>query len=460
MKIKSIALTAIALIGFTQCGSSQKTPKIDPLFTAPEWSANSVIYEVNLRQHTPEGTLKSFTKDIARIKNLGADILWIMPVQPIGVKNRKGSLGSYYSIKNYNDINPEFGTAADFKSMVETAHKNGLKVIIDWVANHTAWDHPWITEHPDWYVHDSTGKIITQYDWTDVAKLNYANKEMRKAMIASLKKWVQDYNIDGFRCDVAFLVPADFWKDLRKELETIKPVFMLAEMELNNDINPKPAEYFHNAFNANYAWNFHGTAYEVAQGKKTYQDFLTNLNKSLQEVPGDVYKMHFLTNHDENSWNGTVQEKFNTQWKKWSVLCYTLEQSFPLIYSGEEANNTKRLAFFEKDPIKWGDTSLYAWYRKMNHLKHSKACLGNGSFGAPMEIIVLPNNPDVLAFKRTLMGKSVYVIVNFSPNTQSINSLERYMPKQNEVYVSGEIEFKETSLELKKDGFAVFTPNF
>ena len=460
MKIKSIALAFITIICFSQCGSSLKTTSRDPLYTAPEWSANSVIYEVNIRQHSPEGTLQAFTKDIDRIKNLGADILWIMPVQPIGIKNRKGGLGSYYSIKNYVEINPEFGNLADFKNLVETAHKNGLKVIIDWVANHTAWDHPWITEHPNWYVQDSTGKIVTQYDWTDVAKLNYANKDMRKEMIASLKHWVKEYDIDGFRCDVAFLVPADFWKDVRTELEKIKPVFMLAEMEMHNDINPKPEEYFQNAFNANYAWNFHGTAHDVAQGKKTYQDFLLNLNKNIEQVPGDVFKMHFLTNHDENSWNGTVKEKFNTQWKKWSVLCYTLEQSFPLIYSGEEANNTKRLAFFEKDPIKWGDTSLYSWYRKMNHLKHTQPCLGNGSFGAPMEIIVLPNNPDVLAFKRTLSGKSVYVLVNMSATSQSINQLERYRPKSNEVYVSDQMEITENSIELGKDGFAIFTPNF
>ena len=205
--IQLILLSAIITIG--GCRSTNESTSKTTL-NAPEWSKQSVIYEVNVRQHTAEGTFNAFTKDIPRIKELGADILWIMPINPIGIKNRKGTLGSYYSVKNYTAINPEFGNLDDFKAMVKEAHNHGQKVIIDWVANHTSWDHAWITDHSDWYEKDSTGKIITQYDWSDVAKLNYSNIDLRKAMIESMKFWVKECDIDGYRCDVAFLVHADF----------------------------------------------------------------------------------------------------------------------------------------------------------------------------------------------------------------------------------------------------------
>jgi len=244
-----LSIFLIPAFAFIGCKSTDE--KINVNLSAPQWSKNSVIYEVNVRQHSQEGTFKAVTKDIPRIKALGADILWLMPINPIGQKNRKGTLGSYYSVQNYTTVNPEFGTLNDFKELVQTAHNAGQKVIIDWVANHTAWDHAWISTHPEWYEKDKNGKIITQYDWSDVAKLNYTNKELRKEMIKALKYWVQECNIDGFRCDVAFLVPADFWVEARAELETIKPVFMLAEMETQKDINPNPKVYFTNAFNAN-----------------------------------------------------------------------------------------------------------------------------------------------------------------------------------------------------------------
>lgn len=350
--IQYFALAGLACLAVFGCKSTDE--KLNVNLTAPDWSKQSVIYEVNVRQHSSEGTFNAVTKDIPRIKELGADILWIMPINPIGVKNRKGTLGSYYSVKNYVTVNPEFGSLADFKNLVKTAHSMGQKVIIDWVANHTSWDHQWITEHPEYYEKDSSGKIITQYDWSDVAKLNYKNNDLRKEMIDAMKYWVSECDIDGFRCDVAFLVPADFWVQARKELQAIKPVFMLAEMETQKDINPNPKEFFTNAFNANYNWSLHGLSAEIAQGKKTIKDLQKHIQETYKETPTDVYRMSFLTNHDENSWNGTIEEKYGHKWQLFSVLNYTLPQSFPLIYSGEEANNRKRLQFFEKDAIKWG----------------------------------------------------------------------------------------------------------
>lgn len=418
-------------------------------FYAPEWSKNAVIYEVNIRQHSEEGTFSAFTKDIPRIKELGADILWLMPIHPIGVKNRKGNLGSYYSVQNYNAVNPEYGTLEEFKTLVKVAHDNGLKVIIDWVANHSAWDNPWINQKPEFYMKDSTGKIVTQFDWTDVAKFDYSNDELQDSMSAAMEYWVRDCDIDGYRCDVAFLVPAKFWQSTRSKLEKIKPVFMLAEMEAQTDINPNFQEYFQNAFNANYAWGYHFLSHEIAHGNKTYSDFLEHMKKNYEEIPSDVFKMHFLTNHDENSWNGTVVEKYGDQWKKWSVLNYTLPQSFPLIYSGEEANNQKRLEFFEKDPITWGDTTLYGWYRSMNSLKHNFSCLGNGKWGGNTNIITADTTNNLYMYTRKDSNSEVLVAVSFSQKEENFKS---------EIDLSDFKEFTSNGVEVN-EGIITFQPN-
>lgn len=458
---KSISqLIVIGLVGLftTQCQTqNQETNDLNNSeeFYAPEWSNNAVIYEVNLRQHTEEGTFVAFTKDIPRIKGLGADILWLMPIHPIGVKNRKGELGSYYSVQNYTKVNPEYGTLEEFKNLVKVAHDNGLKVIIDWVANHSAWDNPWIEQKPEFYMKDSAGNIVTQFDWTDVAKFDYSNQELHDSMSSVMEYWVKDCDIDGYRCDVAFLVPAKFWQNTRAKLEKIKPVFMLAEMEAQTDINPKFQEYFENAFNANYAWGYHFLSHEISHGNKTYNDFLEHMRKNYEEIPSDVFKMHFLTNHDENSWNGTVLEKYGDQWKKWSVLNYTLPQSFPLIYSGEEANNQKRLEFFEKDPITWGDTSLYSWYRKMNSLKHSMDCLANGKWGGKTEVLIADSTSNLYVFSRKSLNSEVLVAVSFSKEQEQYNSnldLSSYKD-----FISEGVELNNGNFTIQPNGFIVLT---
>ncbi len=393
--------------------------KSNPILKNADWVNNAVIYEVNTRQYTQEGTFKSFQKHIPRLQNLGVDILWFMPIQPIGKKNRKGELGSYYSISNYTGINPEFGDLNDFKAVIEQAHQAGMKVILDWVGNHTAWDHPWITQHPDWYQHDDSGRIKTPWDWTDVAQLNYKNPELRKEMIKQMQFW-SDLGLDGFRCDVCFLVPVDFWEEARLALEAKagRKLFMLAEMEWNTDIDPNPGRYMDKAFDAYYAWNYHSKSAELAQGKITAADFLKSIDEMRSKFPKGSLAMQFITNHDENTWNGTVEEKYGDKWKLFSMLNYTYSASIPLIYSGEEANNKKRLEFFKKDPItSWSDTSRYGWYRSLNTLKHNHPALINAG-GIPMEIISSPTavangmGSNILIFKKTYQQKSILVICN------------------------------------------------
>ena len=426
-----------------------------------DWIKNNVVYEVNTRQFNNGGTFKSFMPEIPRIKALGVDVLWFMPVYPIGQLNRKGGLGSYYSIKNYHEINPEFGTMDDFKATVNAAHAQGMKVILDWVGNHTAWDHPWVTEHPDWYVHDSTGKIVTPWDWTDVAQLNFKNPELRKAMIAEMQFWVKECNIDGFRCDVAFLVPRSFWEEARIALEKDKPLFMLAEMENNKDIDPNPPGYMEKAFDAYYGWTLHSASADCAKGKITGREFVNKFTEARALFPAKAMMLSFLSNHDENTWNGTIEEKYADKWQVFSVLNYTLQNSLPLIYNGEEANNTKRLLFFEKDPItSWSDTSRYAWYRTMNHLKHTHPALQNGAWGAKEEVLkVTGGDENIYAFRRTSQGQTVTVIANLSNKQQWIHSVgDRTLDGTEKTYVKSPVMIKHIGQGMPLDpwGYAVF----
>ena len=392
----------------------------------PNWAQNAVVYEVNVRQFSESGKLSGVSDRLQFLKDLGVDVLWFMPLHPIGEENRKGTLGSYYSVKDYKAFNPEFGTELEFQLFVKKAHDLGFKVIIDWVANHTAWDHAWIKQHPYWYERDAAGKIQTPFDWTDVAKLNYASKPMRAAMTDAMKHWVSKYDIDGFRCDVAFLVPVDFWNENRKALEKIKPMYMLAEMEANNDINKKPAEYYASAFNASYAWTFMGASADLVAGKKSVNEFKSIMQKNYAELPASMHKMFFLTNHDENTWNATISERYGENWKAIAALVYTLPQSLPLMYTGEEAGLERRLKFFEKDPIKyteWNDTSRYSFYRSLINLHHTQPALKNNQAGSKFEEFNLleENTGMVYAYKRTLGKSEVIVMINLAQETAHFN---------------------------------------
>jgi glycosidase len=377
-----------------------------------DWLKNAVIYEVNVRQYTLEGTFAAFIPHIQRLKNMGVDVLWFMPISPIGEKNRKGKLGSYYSVKDYTAINPEFGNLEDFKKVVAEAHKLGMKVIIDWVANHTAWDSKWISEHPDWYAKDSTGKIIAPFDWTDVAKLDYKNQDMRKAMIESLKFWLTNADIDGFRCDVAGEVPTDFWATARKELDAVKPIMMLAEAE--------KAELLADAFDLDYGWEFMHLMNGIAKGEKRASDIDKYLAKLDSVAPKNSYKMYFTTNHDENSWNGTEYERYKGGAETFAVLTATLPGN-PLIYSGQEAALKKRLLFFEKDTINFTKLPLEKFYSTITSLRKSNQALLPGTEGGKVEKISTSNDEVMYCFQRVKGAKKIVVITNLTDKAQKVS---------------------------------------
>jgi glycosidase len=384
-----------------------------PSVEHPKWSADASIYEVNIRQYTPEGTINAFREKMPRLQELGTEILWIMPVQPIGELNRKGGLGSYYSIQNYTAINPEFGTMEDFKAMVSEAHALGMKVILDWVANHTAWDAEWMEAHPEWYTQNDSGEVVAPVeDWSDVADLNYDNADMRQAMLDAMKFWVQEADIDGYRCDVAMMVPMDFWNETRKELDAIKPVFMLAEAE--------GPEFHTEAFDMTYGWGLHHIMNQVAEELESPKAFTEYAAKQDSTYPEDAIRMYFTTNHDENSWNGTVYERMGENHRNFFVFAATFPKGMPLIYSGQEGGLNKRLAFFEKDTILWNDSSLFSFYQQVIKLKKTHPALVNGSKAGDFEPYPTAAESPVYAYTRSAGGKKLLVALNLSGTTQDL----------------------------------------
>lgn len=378
--------------------------------SAPDWTKNAVIYEVNVRQFSEAGTFASVQSHLPRLKQLGIDILWLMPIHPISKEKRKGTLGSPYSVADYTAVNPEYGTAADFKAFVDAAHTQGMYVVLDWVANHTGWDHAWI-QNPGWYTKDREGNIIhpAGTDWTDVADLNFDNREMRSAMIEAMKYWVTTFNIDGFRADVAGAVPTDFWNEATKELTAIKPLFMLAEDASKTDL-------MREAFLANYGWPFKDFANTVGGKYASKNDFIGYVLMTRDWYPAGTFPMNFITNHDENSWNGTEFKRLGPAVEQMAALSFVVP-GMPLIYSGQEIGLDRQLAFFEKDPIVWNESRWTSFYQKLIRLKKNNRALWNGTAGGSARDLTTKGD-SVIALARTSDRSRVIYIANISPRVQ------------------------------------------
>lgn len=381
--------------------------------TTIDWIKNQVIYEVNLRQYTQGGTFREFEEHLPRLKELGVGVLWLMPVQPIGEKNRKGTLGSYYSIQNYTSVNPEFGTLEEFKVLVKKIHDLGMKVIIDWVANHTAWDHHWTIDHPDFYDRNEKGDFLPPNpEWTDVIHLNYGNPALWFEMIRQMEFWIREADIDGFRCDMAHLVTTLFWNHARYHLDKIKPVFMLAETE-NHDL----LEF---AFDVIYNWKLLHGLNDLAAGRLNAPDILKIAQNSVRYLSKGAAELNFTENHDENSWNGSAIERIHYYLEPITVLTFTLP-GIPLIYSGQEAGNYKRLDFFDKDKIPWKEDKMSRLYQTLIELRKRNPALWAGN--EPGGFQVLPTDqPDKIAvFKRYSGDSEIIVMANLSSAEVSVS---------------------------------------
>lgn len=423
----SLIAGGIALL-FTSCkGNATETAATerDSSYTTvihPEWTRNAVIYEVNLRQYTDSGNITSFARELPRLKELGVDILWFMPIHPISEVNRKGELGSYYAVKDYKAFNPEFGTIEQFKAVVDEAHKLGMKVILDWVPNHTGCDNAWVAEHPEWYSKNDKGEMYGPFDWTDVYELNYDNREMRVAMVDALAFWLKEIDVDGFRCDVAMEVPTDFWDETRPQLDSVKSdIFMLAEASV-------PALSRH-AFDMCYNWPMKDLFSEIAAtaGQYTFKkegepmrtfaikhavaiDSL--LADQAAEYSKDSYMMNMITNHDLNSWEGTEFERLGNLTDAFAVLSYTLP-GMPLIYTGQETGLNRAFEFFKKDkaPTWEPRNDYFAFYQTLNNLKHENNALQAGEKGGKIERYPTKSD-DLYIFSRTADGETVLVFTN------------------------------------------------
>jgi glycosidase len=377
----------------------------------PAWSRSSNVYEVNLRQYSKEGTLNAVSASLPRLKQMGVDILWLMPLHPIGEQGRKGTLGSYYAVKDYSAVNPEFGSIDDVRKLVKQAHALGMHVILDWVGNHTAWDHPWATQHADWYKKNEQGEIAAvsfkngageTEEWADVIGLDYGNKALWPAMTAAMAFWVKDVGVDGFRADAAGMVPTEFWDQARAQLDKIKPVFMLAEAD-------DPALHAR-AFDASYDWSLNAIMKKIGKGQAGAAELRAYLAAPPKAYPRDAYRLQFTSNHDINSWEGTDKELYGPAWAAMTVLSYTLP-GIPLVYNGQEAKLDQKLAFFEKDAIDWKTQELEGFFAGLNALKKQNPALWNGTAGAAAQLLEV-GNEQLFAFKRQQGANNVRVIIN------------------------------------------------
>jgi len=435
--MKKSLVTALAVLTLFSCkNETEKTPensKTEIAKFSSDVEESSVIYEVNIRQYSPEGTFNAFTKDIPQLKELGVKIIWVMPIFPISQTKRKATggddskfasempeaeqhkyLGSYYAVSDFKKVNPEFGTIEDFRNLVKTAHENGMYVILDWVPNHTGWDHVWIKEHPEFYTKNEKGEIIDpinpetgkSWGWSDVADLNYDNKELRKEMTSDMLHWIKNENIDGFRCDVASNVPLDFWQQAIPQLRKEKNIFMLAEAwepELLKD----------GLFDMAYGWEVHHTMNRIAQSKNTVKDWDKLMEENAKKYESNDILMSFVDNHDENSWNGTVKGRLGNAEEAMTALSYVM-LGMPLIYSGNEYGLSHSLKFFEKDSIpktKGADWELRA---KLGKLKAENKALSGGKNAASYKRIITSNDEQILAFEREKDGEKIIYLANLS----------------------------------------------
>ena len=379
----------------------------------PEWSYGAVLYEMNVRQLTPEGTLRAAAARLEFLRDLGVDAVWLMPIYPIGEKNRKGTLGSYYSIRDYCAVNPELGTMDDFDDFVAEAHRLGMKVLMDWVANHTSRDARWIAGKPaSWYERDASGEPAVPWDWTDTAKLDYANRDVWEAQTAAMEFWIARHAVDGFRCDMAMLVPIEFWQYAAARLRRVKPdLFLLAEAEQRNLFDD-------GVFDACYGWEMHHLLNDVAQQRVRVTALRDWLRADRGRYPRSAMRLAFTSTHDENSWNGSKFARMGAARGIMAAFTFVVPGGLPLIYTGQEVGYDHSFAFFDRDPIpaeSYRANAYTEFYRRLTELRHANPALAAGGRGGDM--VEISNNAEdcLMTFVREVPGNQVVAVMNLSP---------------------------------------------
>jgi alpha-amylase len=455
---KTILLPALFLLFILSCTNEPQVgtsgTEVDAGSAAktdghPAWIEQGNIYEVNVRQYTPEGTFRAFEKHLQRLRNMGVQTLWFMPIQPIGKEGRKGALGSYYAVSDYRAVNPEFGTMNDWKALVDTIHSLGMKVIIDWVPNHTAPDHPWVRTHPEFYYRDSvTGKPIHQpgTDWTDTRKLDFKNSQMADSMIGAMKYWITETDIDGFRCDHAQGPGKVFWKRCNAELKKLKNVLMLAEAE---------DDWVYDAgFDMSYAWKVFHLTKEIAAGKRPASALDTLLKQQDSVFSSSAIFLYFTSNHDENSWNKAEYATMpGASHAPFAVLTQTIDQSVPLIYSGQEEPFLDSISFFYKDTISFNKYQRAGFYKTLLSLrKNNPALAANARF----KKLATSNDKAIYAFEREKEGNKVLVVLNLSKNAQNFTWKDKPSDREWNNVFAGNKEPVDKGFGIEPWGYAVY----
>ncbi|NCP13416.1 MAG: alpha-amylase [Sphingomonadales bacterium] len=447
----SAALLAAAVAATPAFAQPDYTPRDVIEVQNAAWTADAVLYQLNTRQFTPEGTFAAAQKQLPRLAEMGVDIIWLMPIHPIGEVNRKGSLGSPYAVRDYRAVNPEFGTEADFRAFVDQAHRLGLKVILDWVANHSAYDNPLTASHPEWYTRTPEGALMSPAgtDWSDVADFDYSQPGLRQYMTESLVYWVREFGVDGYRADVAGYVPTDFWNTARAELDAVAPVFMLAEWE-QRDLHTR-------AFDATYGWGWKEAMQRLVKdgsGAGAMRGYYAGQSETW---PHAAMRMVYTENHDQNSWDGVAAEIYGPAYEAAMALSFT-GLGLPLVYNGQEADNDRMLKFFERDPIVWREGQHDALLRKLIALKTASPALHNGRFGAPMIEVPSDATADVYAFTRGVQGERVFAVFNLSPRPQQVTFQQaRHHGRYTDALTGAEASFSAgETMALAPWGFRIF----
>jgi|TARA_B110000008_G_scaffold53250_1_gene52558 glycosidase len=423
MRLKSILLLSLLILSCQNQSEIARKPQVKTIEDTPflpineEIISKAVLYEANIRQYSVEGSFNAFAEDLPKLKKMGVKIIWLMPINPISTTKSKGPLGSYYAVSNYTKVNPEFGTLKDFKSLVNKAHQLGMYVILDWVPGHTGWDHVWIKENSDYYLKNRKGEIIDPIDfrtgksfgWTDVADLNYKNMQMREALRKAMVYWVEETNIDGYRIDQAYAVPQEFYNKTFAILKRIKPLFLLAETDIYHpgglDLVKK--------FDASYDWPGHHLSKKVAQGQKNALNYSRHIERTIKRYGPENIVVNFVSNHDENSWNGTIEESYGKAAYAFMALNYTIP-GMPLVYSGQEYDLNKRLHFFEKDSFPKVSGKTMEFLQQLGALKNNHKALTSGLSGGSFKRLLNSKNDQILAFERERDGDTIVFIANLS----------------------------------------------
>ena len=423
MRLKSILLLSLLILSCQNQSEIARKPQVKTIEDTPflpineEIISKAVLYEANIRQYSVEGSFNAFAEDLPKLKKMGVKIIWLMPINPISTTKSKGPLGSDYAVSNYTKVNPEFGTLKDFKSLVNKAHQLGMYVILDWVPGHTGWDHVWIKENSDYYLKNRKGEIIDPIDfrtgksfgWTDVADLNYKNMQMREALRKAMVYWVEETNIDGYRIDQAYAVPQEFYNKTFAILKRIKPLFLLAETDIYHpgglDLVKK--------FDASYDWPGHHLSKKVAQGQKNALNYSRHIERTIKRYGPENIVVNFVSNHDENSWNGTIEESYGKAAYAFMALNYTIP-GMPLVYSGQEYDLNKRLHFFEKDSFPKVSGKTMEFLQQLGALKNNHKALTSGLSGGSFRRLLNSKNDQILAFERERDGDTIVFIANLS----------------------------------------------